>query len=171
MIQNIPTDIINYIDDKSNLITNQIVNKIQINSEDDLSSLTACGVGTRAYLSDESKTWIYGADNEWHQTASSSAGGTSPLMVHGIWNLERTEFQLDKTWKEIYDAFISYGVIIEAQSYPDSEIDICNVMFTRSIEYEVPPIYSVAVLSPGSSYDLIYFYTNSENGYPIYSHL
>lgn len=105
MIQNIPTNVINYIDSKGKLITNQVINNIQIRTEDDLSLLANCSVGTRVYLPDESKKWVYGADAQWHEVVTSGGGGSSDggLVVH----YSSDNNQLDKTWQEIYDAFAS----------------------------------------------------------------
>ena len=77
MYQKYPTNMINYVDSKGNVITDAIIRSIQVRSEDDIENnvIKNPTPGDRAYLPDESKAWIFGADGEWHQKTTSGSGG------------------------------------------------------------------------------------------------
>lgn len=81
MYQKYPTNMINYVDSKGNVVTDAIIRSIQVRSEDDIENnvIKNPTPGDRAYLPDESKAWIFGADGEWHQktTSGSGSGGSS----------------------------------------------------------------------------------------------
>ena len=162
MIQNIPVNIINYIDDKGKLVTNQVINKIQIRTADDLALLTTCNVGTRAYLADESKTWVYGADSQWYEvTGGSSSGGNGVLLVHQVGDGEHENIRLDKTWKEIFDAFTTSGAVVEVTDTYLQSIYMCNIAYVT----EENGLYQVIIGSPDD--DLYQIYTaDGENDYP-----
>ena len=78
MFQKYPTNMINYIDSKGNVVTDAIIRSIQVRSEDDIENnvIKNPAPGDRAYLPDESKVWIFGADGEQHQKATSGSGGS-----------------------------------------------------------------------------------------------
>ena len=161
MIQNIPTNVINYIDSKGKLITNQIINNIQIRTEDDLSLLTERCVGTRAYLPDESKTWVYGADAQWHEVTNESSGsGNGVLLVHQVYDEDSGSTSLDKTWKEIYNAFTTSGAVVEMTNTNTQTISTRNIICVS----EADESYKVDVLLYADSIDT--YTTQEENGYP-----
>ena len=70
MVNTIQTNMINYVDGNGKIVFNEQIATIQVRSAADLALLTGFGTGTRAYLADESKLWIYGADGEWHLKAN-----------------------------------------------------------------------------------------------------
>ena len=117
MIQNIPVNVINYIDAKGNLVTNQTISKIQIRSEEDLAILDKVSVGTRAYLPDESKTWVLGADEEWHQVVSGgeSGGSGSDEVMYVTFTINRDNglsINCDTEYQDMWDAINSGKKVI-----------------------------------------------------------
>lgn len=92
MYQKYPTNMINYVDSKGNVVTDAIIRSIQVRSEDDIENnvIKNPTPGDRAYLPDESKAWIFGADGEWHQktTSGSGSGGSSGGGGSGITVIE-----------------------------------------------------------------------------------
>lgn len=165
MIQNIPINVINYIDAKGNLITNQTINKIQIRSEDDLQLLTKCQVGTRAYLHDESKIWVYGADDEWHEIVDNSNNNNNnkngKLLVHFIRHEDGTDEldHLDATWQEIYEAFNRGGVVIEGSIWTSAVI---TIGYSEEFDNENP--YHLSIF--GEYGTGIVFYASTADTYP-----
>ena len=64
MISNIQTNVIDYVDGNGKIVLGATIRTIQVRSSDDLAAQTGYGPGTRAYLPDESKMWVYGADSQ-----------------------------------------------------------------------------------------------------------
>ena len=164
MIQNIPTNVINYVDNKGNLIKNKLINKIQVRSEDDLSLLTTYGVGTRAYLADESKTWVLGSDGEWREVVKGASG--DKVVIHAIYNEELDRDVLDKTWKEIYDLFVNNSNVIFTYGFVESDYDgqeqpveeYLILTMRHEEDFELGP-YLLFL-------DNALFYAETENDYP-----
>lgn len=82
----------------------------------------------------------------------------SPLIVSGTTsdNVET----LDKTWKEIYDAYVSGRVVLykeEAENY----IHVCSLEDVSMNSQSEPASYEVSFNGEGLTYS-----TDSENGYP-----
>lgn len=127
MYQNIPTNVINYVDSEGNVVTNAIIKSIQIRSEDDIENdiIKNPTPGTRAYLPDESKVWIFGADEEWHLQAISNNGDSSQedpseraLFLHVV--AYDDEEYLDAKWNEIYQA-MREGKVVYVVSSEEAE--------------------------------------------------
>lgn len=162
MIQNIPTNVINYVDNKGNLIKNKLISKIQIRSEDDLPLLTTCGIGTRAYLANESKTWVLGSDGEWREVVNGAS--EDKVVIHAVYNEELDRTELDKTWKEIYDLFVNNNNVIvnyvisdyDEQGQPLGESLILTMRHAE--DFEVGP-YILFL-------DNERFFAENENDYP-----
>ena len=98
-----------------------------------------------------------------------SGGGSSaePLIIHETNDETNLKYILDKTWKEIDDAFVSGRMCIFDGSYYDNVFERTKV--TRSIIKSIYTIldidrtqYSIEFLNGQS------FFTFDENGYPDY---
>lgn len=74
IINNIQTNLIDYINVDGQCVLNAPVRTIQVRSEDDLQLLVASGygAGTRAYLPTEETMWECDASGEWHDITSLS---------------------------------------------------------------------------------------------------
>lgn len=74
IINNIQTNLIDYIAADGQCVLNAPVRTIQVSSEDDLQLLVASGygAGTRAYLPTEETMWECDASGEWHDITSLS---------------------------------------------------------------------------------------------------
>lgn len=72
IINNIQTNLIDYIDTNGQCVLNAPVRTIQVRSEDDLALIVAAGygAGTRAYLPDESTMWECDAAGQWHDVTT-----------------------------------------------------------------------------------------------------
>ena len=94
--------------------------------------------------------------NKIEQGIASNGGGSGGgiLIVTGI--LSGATVTLDKTWKEIYDADFAVIKIISQEPMIISYAVISNIYFTGS-KYE---------LSVTTDETIIYFDTDTENGYP-----
>ena len=131
MYQNIPTNVINYIDSEGNIVTNAVIKSIQVRSEDDIDNdvIKNPTPGTRAYLPDESKVWIFGADEVWHlqATAENGGGGEEDPSERALF-IHRVDYDfnayLDVSWNTIFQAMWEGKVVylLPPEDYPDGGI-------------------------------------------------
>ena len=109
-------------------------------------------------MSYEKQTWQTGdviTDDKLNHMEDGIAGaGGEPLLVHESYDEETGIYLLDKTWKEIKDAYISTGCLLVEQG-------------DNKLIYYTP--YSVR--HEGSQYEVTFarnYYAEGENNYPSF---
>lgn len=90
-------------------------------------------------------------------------GGGSPLLIHATYDESEQTTTLDKTWREIKDAYLSVGCIVDNSQYND---------YWKKWDYSYKPLKSVDSSDENSYYvrtfDGMDFRTTSEDGYPLF---
>lgn len=110
----------------------------------------------------EKQTWQTGdviTANKMNHMEDGIAGvGGSVLVVRATNDTDNSQYILDTTWRQIYNAFLSNGCVVLADPVSNGEQ-------YKTIEelFFYPNDSQYTVIFLGDSYT-----TNSENGYPTY---
>lgn len=135
-----------------------------VDTDSDIENLPTSAKGSMAMSIESGNFYALNSNNEWTSVGAGSSGGGGSVLLVEMTRDENWLYSLDKTWKEIKDAFFSGVVIVHFDDENEYEhyeywYQILKVQIMHDAEI---PRYFVTVS------DTYTFATSTETGYPSY---
>ncbi len=107
------------------------------------------------------------------EVAGGGSGGSNLLTINAVYTDD--SYTLDRTWQEIRDALkVGMAVIVEDSGDTEARIEIPFYASLNVVPSPDPePVYSYYIVAlwfdTDGSVSALYYYTDSVNGYPVYT--